>query len=171
MRARGCVYHTPYARMLAEGFTPRDVLAGYLATIKEFLADGAGIAGHNVLGFDIPLLERHFAEFIGDNFIFPVEKVWDTGLTEKARQLEQLPTRNQTRLEFFQMIRGRWSKGIKWNLPLCTQIYRLMDRLQIDPDADHDANYDCVLTHHLLEAQRALMQPVPVTSPALVCAC
>jgi len=161
MRSLGKACHATYDRVTEEGLEPTEILQGFAALLREAKGSGKALLGHNVWRFDIPLLERHFKTYISDNFTFPPDAVWDTGMIEKARQLEMLPVNGVSRHSFFAQVYNCRGKGLSWSLDRgCVPNYELVDKHALDLSQAHEAGFDCFICHLVFEEQRALMNGV-----------
>lgn len=159
MNARGKTCQITFDRVIAEGQRPVEVLEGFLALLKETVAEGGHLLAHNAWGFDIPMLERHFRQFLNTPFRFPPELVWDTGMIEKGRQLAILPAHEMTMHQYYNQIRGRRIAGVMWSLDKhCAQTYEIVEKHGVDLASAHDAGFDCMLCHLVFAEQRKLME-------------
>lgn len=167
MRARGATCHMTYDVVTRTGYNPQEVMEGFFAMIDEAVKEGQAIVGHNHVAFDIPLLQSHAARFLDRSaFTVPIANTWDTGLTEKARQLLLLPSPGMTRDEFYSDVRRAYGRGVKWSLDkVCVPTYQLSEKYDLDFKEAHEAEFDCLLSHLVLEEQRTLMTNTAVAVP------
>lgn len=166
MRERGRECKVTTARIRDEGADPHEAWAAYREMIMTAQANGIGIAGHNIYAFDCPLLER-----VGLQMESPLEfqalQLLDFGLFEKALSagLEFPHTDKGPLDQWYRYVRSAFSKG-KWSLTHCLEKYRLIVTHELASIGAHDAAYDCVACHLLVEAYRALAEErCPYPSP------
>lgn len=163
MAKKGKPYQTSWERIEREGNDPFEMLEEARAILIEAAAGDYAIVGHNVYAYDLPVLERHF-RYLDRPYKIPADRVIDTGLMEKARQMGWTPPHpgECPRADWYHEVRNTFSR-VKWSLDShCAAAYNLLDD-QLDSTMAHDAAVDCLLTHRLLEkmAERA-REPVAV---------
>jgi DNA polymerase III epsilon subunit-like protein len=155
METKGKPCHMTYERLREEGCNPLQVLDMYVAMLREAKARGDHYMGHNTF-FDIPMLEGHFDDF-GPSFTLDKSIVIDTGVMEKAHQLNVFPNQGESIQDFFRRIRRKRTPGIYWSLDsFCIPKYQLDTKHNLDVKQAHDAEFDCVVTHLLFEQFREL---------------
>ena len=157
MAERGTTYRLDCDTVLREGQDPL-VFAPALATmLRDGLANGLALVGHNMCTFDLPLISRMVKQITCEPLLIPAAAVWDTGMLEKARQIGNMPSAYDNQVQWFQRVNGIRSK-VKWRLDgHCADQYDLWARSGLDPTAAHDALSDCILTHHLFQCLRELV--------------
>jgi hypothetical protein len=160
---RGRCYQVPAGRIRAEGEDPRDAWPAYRDMIAAALGGGLKLVGHNIVYFDCPLLSR-----VGDQMDSPLDfqahQLLDFGLFEKALSAGlELPHPAKGTLEqWYRYVKSAFAKG-KWSLtPHCVEKYNL----GADQALAHGADYDCWISHQLVEAHRAIVEGKwPSSSP------
>jgi DNA polymerase III epsilon subunit-like protein len=164
MEAKGKLNHMTYERLREEGRDPLEVLKEYAHIFEETKSRGDYLLGHNALKFDIPFFQAHFTAW-GPQFTFDTAIVVDTGLMEKASQLNWFPGPGESVEDFFRRVYDWKKKGVFWSLDRnCVPKYKLDVAHGLDMGKAHDAGFDCVVTHHLFEHYRELAElgaPVP----------
>lgn len=151
MRSKGRSYRFTFDG-LAEGEDPREVLGDFADMLAEDVAGGLAVVGHNVWSFDRVMLHRNVWRAAGRSLAFPYSNVFDTAAVEKARQLELWPPEpgESSPERWYTMLATRRTSC---NLDEhCNRVYGL----KIDAKKAHTAEYDCIVTHRLLEAMKAL---------------
>jgi DNA polymerase III epsilon subunit-like protein len=133
-----------------------------LANLHELLSDALQqypIVGFNIIGFDIPLIERIFHTY-HQPLRIPTRNCIDVGMIEKGLVSGQAPPdpRHYDLTAWYEHMRRAYCRA-KWNLSEhCLQKY-LGDRLfELDIGGRHTADYDCELTHLVLEEMRKLAE-------------
>jgi hypothetical protein len=155
MRSRGLVPKATADRIIAEGADPVEAWTAYHEILTTALARGLMIAGFNIFPFDCPLLARVSLQ-MDTELTFAPDRLLDFGLFEKAHvcALELPDPAVGPMAEWYDYARRAYSRG-KWSLGgHCVKKYNL------DADASlvHAADYDCWITHQLIEAHRALAE-------------
>ena len=152
-------YQLSIERMVAEGADPVTVLAFYLDWLFDCRRDGVVIVAHNGYNFDCPFLETAFRRFLGANWKFGNNDVFDTGMIEKASQLQLLPWAEESIRAYSKRIYNQRAAGVYWALDShCNQKYRLGERHGITMASLHEPEMDALLTHHLFEEFRRLAE-------------
>jgi len=150
MAARGRTYQLTVDALQRDGVAPVHALQAVLDLIRR----ETRFVGHNLWAFDRVLLERHFRSYLNQPFKFPYDTTFDTGMVEKARMLRLEPPAVGSRAIcrwYEQLAQDR--RRVKWNLDEhCNQIYRLDGALA----EAHDAEFDCLQQHKLLERMHTL---------------
>lgn len=158
MEKAGRTYHTTYERMCTDGVHPREALEHYHQVLAESYAVGLYFVGHNIWKFDRPAIERHFRLFELE-FRFPLDRVIDTGMIEKASMVGLDPPEPGSRDI------NRWYEDVAmlkihrpWNLDQhCGERYGINAEYNIDKSEAHDAGFDCWFNHIVLQKQAALI--------------
>lgn len=158
MAEKGKRYCTTYERMCQEGTDPIDAFEVFMQLINDYLDSGSLVVGHNAWMFDRKRIDHHCEQFFGRTPNWHPNAIFDTGLVEKAAQMNRPPYKGESLDEWYSRIYGGHSK-IKWNLEdHCVNKYMLADRFGVDPSLAHDAGHDCRLTYCLFETYRQIAE-------------
>jgi hypothetical protein len=158
MAAKNKRYCTTYDRMCVDGVDPSDGMGVLLDLIDSYLEQNQLIVGHNLWMFDRKRINFHCQEFFDCEPKWRPNSVFDTGLVEKAAQLDKYPWTGETREQWYSRVYGGSSK-VKWNLEShCVEKYELASRYGIDPSLAHDAGHDCRMTYSLFETYRQISE-------------
>jgi len=155
MAARGSQYQVSWRMIVDQGVEPLAALDGFRAILEDAQQAGLPLVGHNAYAFDRVLNEHAFRRY-DMPFKFDVENLIDTGILEKCRRLGYSPPVPGacSREDWFDRV-SRKVASVKWSLAnACVPEYGLLERLGGETSRAHDAGFDCLLTHHLLEAMR-----------------
>lgn len=157
MASSGSVYRLDFDTVRQQGQDPRIIIPAMAGVLRDGLTNGLAIVGHNIAAFDLILISRHILDITQDRLLIPAAAVFDTGMLEKARQLNAVPDGYEDQVQWFRRVYGQRAR-VKWKLDRwCADQYGLWERSGLDPTAAHDALSDCVLCHHLFEAFRELV--------------
>jgi DNA polymerase III epsilon subunit-like protein len=140
----------------SHGKHPCEALEYVLRLYERQRECGAVFAAHNMLRFDAPLLEGAMREFIGAEWVFYDSEVLDTAAVEKAAAGGFVPRNSESVIGYFRRVL-RLRSRIKYNLDLCAAKYGLADSYELDWEARHRADFDALLVHYMIEAQRELL--------------
>ena len=155
----GRTWYYPYERLRDEGVPPIEALHTYITLMYEYIAANEAIVGHGLYRFDRRMIDAHAQRFLqGYQLPWRQNTIIDTGLIEKAAQLVRNPWPAETLDEWMRRLNNASAAGVKWNLAMCAQKYRLAERYNLDMRHAHIGGFDCRLTHHLLETFRELME-------------
>jgi hypothetical protein len=155
MAARGHPYHVTIDRMKSEGVDPVEGLGAFADLIAQALDGGFWVAGHNLIGFDLPLLARVFRQRLGRAPAIPPGRVLDTMLVERARMLKRCPPADGDGDHVAWLEGVRKVRTVKSNLgEHCVEVYKLA----VDASKAHDAGADCRTNYLLIEAMRKLAE-------------
>jgi DNA polymerase III epsilon subunit-like protein len=157
MQERGIAHVITWDQLRAEGHDPRDVLPHFRDFLAEAQANGYWYAGHNVYGFDRPIVENATFTATGDMFRFDYRRFLDSGMIFKAMATGfPVPDPGARHIfRWYEDVRGFVRKG-KWSLSTCLYALGLVERYAIDMAQMHGAAQDCRCTHYILEAFREL---------------
>lgn len=138
------------------GRHPRRVLEEYAQIFHKARGLGYFFVGHNAWRYDVPLLERVFQEVaLKEPFFFGPMEVLDTGVMEKAVQINRPPFPGETMEEYCIKVANQPYKGVFWAMsPHCIKKYRLAERYGINPDDAHQAAADAYCCHLIFEEHR-----------------
>lgn len=156
---KGNTFHFPYERLREEGGEPEEVLRFAADVLEDHISHGELTVGHNAWFFDRQMLDANVRRFLGGRTIpWQPNSIFDTGLVEKAAQINRPPYANETLDGWFRRVHATRSR-VAWNLENhCVCKYRLNERHPVEAGMAHDAGYDCKVTHWLFEAFGELMQ-------------
>jgi hypothetical protein len=158
MAAQGKTYCTTYERMCSEGIDPIDGIEALLDLLQTYIKAGQKIVGHNAWAFDRVRVDHHTSQFFDEVIDWGTDSLIDTGMIEKAAQMNRPPYAGEPLSEWYSRVRGGFSH-IKWNLENhCVEKYRLVERFGVDPHLAHDAGHDCRMTHALFETYRQITE-------------
>lgn len=140
-----------------EGHDPREVVPHFRELLTDAQNNGYKFVGHNIYGFDRPIVENATFAATGDRFRFDYRRFIDTGMIEKAHAASIVVPNAGERPVFrwYEEVRGIIRKG-KWNLGGCAHKYSLVEKHGLDLSSAHAAGFDCHMNHLLLEAYREL---------------
>jgi DNA polymerase III epsilon subunit-like protein len=158
-RQQGRPHYYPFERLCDEGENPIEVLHALGTLIHRYLhVDTSWIVGHAFWRFDRSFLDSHFNEYLsGYKMTWHPDGIFDTGLFEKAMQLDELPWPQDTLDSWLKRIDAIRAKGVKWSLEgHCVEKYEMLSRYNMDMSLMHTASFDCVLIGHLLDTFRQL---------------
>lgn len=154
-RPSGRVYHLSIEKMLAEGAAPVPILSFYLDWLRELRSQNKFFILHNGYNFDCPFLENTFQKFLGITWTFGDNEVFDTGVVEKASQINLLPWNEESLRAFSTRMGQQRAKGVRWALDNhCAPKYKLLEKYGMALAELHDAGKDAFLTHCLFEEFR-----------------
>ena len=167
MEAAGKGFYHSYEKLTEDGEAPTTVLMDYLTLFEEMEERDEVLVAHNGWGVDMQFLQAHFYNWLRVPFKFSPHLVYDSGIIEKASQLgledNPLPALNENLMDFSARIGGMRRKDVRWSLDThCEKQYALTDKVRAAGYAgeDHQALYDAVKLHFLLEEHRALSKYV-----------
>jgi len=168
MRAQGKPFHHTWERLQTQGKPPMEVLQQYLELVEAMEARREIIVAHNGWRFDIELLQAHFHNWLDIPFVFDDELVYDTGIAEKASQLDDvddpLPIVGETLRQFAWRIGGLRRRGIYWALDKhCDEQYNLFEKAGVDRSQAHGAGADSLVLAYLMEEHKRLAGVAPPT--------
>lgn len=145
---------------LQTGIEPWDVLDIYYQLLNQYVESDEQLVAHSG-NFDQRLVDSHTVRFLDrDKIKWRPNSLFDTGLLEKAAQMNRPPHPGETLEEWYRRIRGGRSR-VKWSLDgHCAEKYRLAERFGLDLDEAHGAGFDCRLTHALFETYRMIAEEV-----------
>lgn len=157
----GRPHYYPWERLKEEGEHPLQVLHAYAQLIYEHIQHPDSlIIGHGFWRFDRKMIDSHTQRFL-ENYTLPwrLNSIFDTGLLEKAAQMNKPPWENESLDEWLRRVSNANSKGVKYNMERhCVPKYRLAERYDIDMRLMHTAGFDCVLIYHLMNTFHELVE-------------
>lgn len=145
--------HYPFtaAGLRADGLPYRRVLDEFVALHNTAVEAGLPLVCHNGLRTDVLILDRTLSRYMGRRFV--PAGYFDTMAIERALQTRTTPKAGETWDSFCR--RTYYSGGSKVRSSLvgfCSGRYALA----ADLSRAHQADFDCHLTHLLVEAYRGL---------------
>jgi hypothetical protein len=155
MERKGKIYHSTWESIGRDGLEPVEALRDFRDLVALALDHGYAIVAHNGYAFDRILLQ-HWWRRVGETLFIPPERLIDTGLLEKSYQMGWSPPLVDScpRDYWYNKIRDARSR-VRWSLDgACVTGYDLVARHKLDLSQAHNAGFDCVLCHYLLEAMR-----------------
>lgn len=161
MQRRGETYRLDYDRLCREGMNPVVVFGELVSLLQQVVDSRWHIVGQNYFSYDAPVLAANLT-FLG----LPVQNLlangllMDTGLFEKARQVGLIPFEEDGLVGFIKRA-SDYRARVKWKLGgHCAAAYGLWERSGLSVSDTHGAVEDCLLVHHLFEAERELLESV-----------
>ena len=147
----GTVYPFTAASLKADGRPYAEVLSAFLDLHAETVKGGLPLVCHNGLRTDVPILDRVASQYLGRRFT--PGGYFDTMAIERALQTRQTPKAGENWDSFCR--RTYYAGGSKVKSSLvghCSHKYALA----ADLTRAHQADFDCRLTHLLVETYRGL---------------
>jgi len=135
-----------------EGEEPDELYPRILRLLQLYRSGRCMYVGHNALSFDGPFISREF-ERQGMDFAFKPGEIIDTGCIFKAAQMKSMIGPHESLESYFNRIRHTRSR-VKWRLEFAVTTYEVDKKYNLDLNAAHDAGFDCLMTHYLLEGFR-----------------
>ena len=159
----GKKYHMTYDRMAAEGQPPEEVLEFYFNLFWKMRQNDGFWIGQNLLSFDERVFNQHLQEFVGYEWKFEQDEVFDVGAIFKATNLTLLPYKDESLRKYFTRVNQASGKGLKWNIEACMEHYKLRDKYaeHLAGGECHTAGFDCYVCQLIFEEQRRLVKGAP----------
>ncbi len=148
-------------RMRTEGQNPEEVLDFYYNLFCKLRQNGKFWLGQNLLAFDERVFNRHLQEFVGFEWQFGDDEVFDVGALYKATHMGLLPYTKDTLRSYISRVSHTSSKkGFKWNIESCMAHYGLAEKYaeQLAGGICHTAGHDSYICHLIFEEQRLLVR-------------
>lgn len=145
--------HYPFtaAGLRANGRPYQEVLSEFVSLHDEAAKAGLPLVCHNGLRTDVPILDRTLSRYM--NARFQTAGYFDTMAIERALQVRNMPMAGETWDSFCRRAYHSGGSRIKSSLiGHCSLKYALA----ADLSRAHQADFDCQLTHLLVEAYRGL---------------
>lgn len=159
MAANGSVYRMNADTILEQGQPPKQVFHEFMENLSALDRAEWGLMGHNIQQFDMPRIAMHVQSLLQIEPQFNADLIFDTGALEKGRQLNMAPHHGESTAEWALRILRVRARGVKWKLDThCAEVHDLWTRSGLSPLDAHDAMSDCILTHHLFESFRELLE-------------
>lgn len=116
-------------------------------TVRDMLSQSTVLMGHNVL-FDLGAINGTM-RYAGVELIdFRKHVIIDTGILVKAHRMGIARKESESTFEFLNRVRNIPAKGMKWNLNLALEMFKVAN----DRTDRHNAGDDCKMTHLLFQA-------------------
>lgn len=150
----GRVWPYDVAYLKENGKNPLEVLQLYYDLFNDLQTNKGFFIGQNVYNFDAKMLAHHFKEWLGKDFNFDPNIMFDVGLVEKASFTGQLPFADEPVMQFFNRVAGYRVRGLRWNIQTCLERYDLIKEHDLDIKELHGAAADSYACHLLYEKLR-----------------
>lgn len=132
------------------GIDPQEAYEAFICVLKLYQDNGWPLAGHNVITFDIPFINKARGKFGGD-FDFLKGTIIDTGMLVKAGLLCRRIAVTESTLSFYTRVREERASGVYWSLDnFCVPYWNLDGRYGFDVKKAHAAGFDCYMTSLVL---------------------
>lgn len=153
--AKGRLYPYTVEYLRVAGVPAQEGIQRIGERLQKLGQDREAIAGHNFIQFDTGWISRTLSWVPGCYVQWVEDDIVDTAMIEKGSQLWQYPWPGDTWATWYQRVRSRGSKGLKWNLDThCQGRYKLATAREMQ--GQHTAVFDTVLVYRLIEAFRNL---------------
>jgi DNA polymerase III epsilon subunit-like protein len=106
-------------------------------TIKDWLANCDHIVGHNILGFDVYLIQEYYKK-MNEPFMHLLEKFIDTNCIAKGIKMGIPYKPEENFVEYQYRLYNKRQRGVKTNLKVLIKEYNI----SCDESKLHDALYD-----------------------------
>jgi len=161
MLSQGKPFHHTWDRLKTEGEPPLEVLQRYLDMFETMEERREVLVAHNGWKFDMEFFQSHFHNHLRIPFVFDEDLVYDSGICEKASQLEDeddpFPQPGESMRQFAWRIGSLRRRGVFWALDrYCDERYGLFDKANADPSMAHAAGTDSAMLYYLVEEHRKL---------------
>lgn len=163
---RGETYRFNYELLRNGGAEPLRVIELYHDTFSKHQSGGGYFAAHNGASFDTQVWQMHFRKYLDSDFHFNLDRLFDTGLIQKSINLsyrrhtkgrtEWFPQPGETMAWYYYRTYNEFGHGFKWNLRATVEMYGLDKKYNLDLNEAHNADFDCIMTHLLVEKFREL---------------
>lgn len=147
-------------RVRAEGCHPVDAFAQFSALIADCRAGGFKFLGHYGLRCDQPMIDQACLELLGPGRGFELApgEYYDTMALEKGIQLGLAVKPGEDQNAFIRRAYAAGGNKVHSSLDQhCAPKYRLAEKHNLNMNQAHEADFDAVLTHLLLEEFRGIM--------------
>lgn len=158
--ATGKIYSVSVDRMLT-GENPVKVLSDFYNLVAECRNNGFGFIAHNGLRHDQPIIDRVMSEVTDGElrFRFKAKDYFDTLAIEKSVQLFPEISPNESWLDFARRAYHLGGYKVKGSLDKhCSAKYDLPKKYDLNMDKAHEADFDCILTHYLLQTYKEIAE-------------
>jgi len=160
MERQGKPFHHTWDYLRTHGTDPIAALNQLLQLIEVAEENQEVLVMHNGWRFDVEMIQGSFHNWLQVGWKFHENLVYDSGIVEKASQLDDemkpLPQDGESLKDFFLRIGGKRVKGVKWALDAhCNDRYDLFRRAGVDIGQAHRAGADSLVLHYLYQSHRA----------------
>jgi len=158
-----------------QGTEPLSVLRFYHKLFATWADRGLPFVAQNGQSADERMLRGNLNRFLNLGFDLPPNGYFDVGGIFKATQIYEategdlqnfrsiaLPYRTDTLKEYFKRVLGTRISGLKWSLAEMLRYYNLMEKRGGDLSKMHNAEYDSMCLHWLMEEFRERLVVSPV---------
>jgi len=161
MERQGKPFHHTWEVLRNQGEDPIEVLRNHLDLFEQMEARREVAVMHNGWRFDVEFFQAHFHNWLRIPFVFDPELVYDTGIAEKASQLQDqddpLPLAGETMQQFAWRIGGLRRRGVFWALDShCNERYKLFEKAGMAETDAHRSGADSLLLCHLMNSHAEL---------------
>jgi DNA polymerase III epsilon subunit-like protein len=167
---KGKTWHLTWDVVTRDGIDPIEALQFYNNFVRKLSEQRMVFVAHNGYRFDYPMIKKNMARYIGvENFDFGPGGLFDTGVVEKANQMEENPTvwpkPKELLSTYFMRVGSYRVAGVPWSLDdHCVPTYQLDRKYSLDMEKAHSAEFDAYLCHLLIEEWRLQgVTPAPPT--------
>lgn len=160
----GNTWNFHIARVQAEGCHPRAAMEDFRGLVDTCRAGGFSFVGHFGLRCDQPMLHRAMQDALGSDaeFVLAPGEYHDTMALEKGVQILPRLEPGEDWDRFIRRAYGLGGNKFKSSLSdHCVRKYDLHTKHALDMTQAHEADFDAVLTHHLFENFRGIMETKP----------
>lgn len=152
----GETFAITYEKLRDEGVHPQKALRFYFDLFSAVEDNKGFIVGHNVIRFDSAFIKEAFKEWLGKEFEFGLNTVFDVGAIEKADQTDILPLESSTLHSYLRYVSNIRRKGIKWSVNHCMEKYGVAKECDIRLDEMHSAGMDSMCVALIFERFREM---------------
>jgi hypothetical protein len=163
MAKQGRTMQVSWRRLQEYGQDPVTVLSQFLTVLETAEREHEVLVAHNGWQFDVEFLQSAIFAWVlqstGEQFEVDANMLYDTGVAEKASQLdasyEPFPLRDETLKQFFWRIGQARAKGVYWSMDKhCDAEYGLLAANGLKVSDLCRPAVDSFLVHRLFEEQR-----------------
>jgi hypothetical protein len=166
------------AVLQSEGIHPLKALRFYHKLFQTWSQRGLFFVAQNGINADEPMLRGNLNRFLNKSFEIPANSYFDTGAIFKADQIWKakdgdlvnyqsvmLPTRTDTLKSYFKRVCGSRVRGVQWSLKLILDHFDLIRKHELDASQLHNAGFDAMCLHWIMEEYRSQVRPRSVPEP------
>jgi hypothetical protein len=158
----------------SEGMDPLQVLRFYQKLFAVWKKRNLPFVAQNGQTADERLLRGNFDRFLHKSFELPPNGYFDTGGIFKANQIWEatsgdlanfrivmMPHHTDTLKSYFHRVIHTRVAGVKWSLPAILEHYDLIKKHNADMSQHHNAGFDSMCLHWIMEEYRSHIRPRP----------